>query len=449
MARQNGRPWRKSPRVVDAADVRLHELHRVIDDQAAATHGIHAAFQGEVFERLHDPVVVEHHHANLVVQHHVAPLQNRRRAGRAQTLEAFVSRVERRVRVALDDVAAEARRGAFDLIRRDPAGPHVVPGETLLERHPERERTVARRRLDLRAGGNGVRLDDALQVLAKLVVLDGVEGLGRRHGDTRTVLADIARAHSLRPVDARLEDRNAERGRIDALELDADRRAASRDLVCLRSQSSKAWRAAAHDQFETTSHESGRLALDRCTKQRRPLVLRDRILSRRIHRLRRSPERVVVLVARRGPVHERSERVSKAVHGLYLVGTTSVPLLLDDAPRGVHGCQWELDVPRPRPPETWGEDVRADWPTTGVRAPRPRVEVVGFFFSGNVQRRDLLTERLQLSILPAGLLQLFLVYHLLNGRTREDLLPGAVQRVHEPRFLAFRGSQSSPRVFVS
>ena len=235
LACQNGR---KPARGVDAADVRLHELHRVINDQAAAKHGIHAAFQGEVFERLHDPEFVEHHHAN-VVQHHVAPLQDSRRAGHAQVLKAFVSRVERRVRVALDDVAAEARRGASDLIRRDPAGPHVVSGETLLERHPERERTVACRRLHLRAGGNGVRLDDPLQVLAKLVVLDGVEGLGRRHGDTRTVLADITRAHPLRPVDARLEDLNAKRGRIDALEPDANRGVTPQDFVRPRAEGAK------------------------------------------------------------------------------------------------------------------------------------------------------------------------------------------------------------------
>ena len=336
LARQNGRPWRKPARGVDAADVRLHELHRVIDDQAAAKHGIHAAFQGEVFERLHDPVFVVHHHANLAVQHHVAPLQKRRRAGRAHALKAFVSRVERRVRVALDDVAAEARRGASDLIRRDPAGPHVVPGETLLERHPERERTVARRRLHLRAGGNGVRLDDPLQVLAKLVVLDGVEGLGRRHGDTRTVLADITRAHPLRPVDARLEDRNAERGRMDALERDADRGATTRDFVRPRGEGTKPGPPTAHDHFEATLLEFGRLGFDRVFEQRRPLIRRGRIPSRRVHRLRRSPERGVVPVARDGPVNQRGERVLKTVHGLD-PGGSSVPLRLDDALRGVLG----------------------------------------------------------------------------------------------------------------
>ena len=335
LACQNGRPWRKPARGVDAADVRLYELHRVINDQAAATHGIHAAFQGEVFERLHDPEFVEHHHANVVVQHHVAPLQDTRRAGHAHTLKAFVSRFERRVRVALDDVAAEARRGALDLRRCDPAGPHVVPGETLLERHPERERTVARRRLHLRAGGNGVRLDDALQELAKLVLLDGVEGLGRRHVDTRTVLADITRAHPLRPVDARLEDRNAERGRFDALERDANRGAALRDFVRPRADGPEPGRSAAHDHFKTTSLESGRLAFDRVFEQRRPLIRRDRIHSRRIHRLRRSPERVAVLVACDGPVNQRGEHVLITGHGLE--GDTFALLPLDDALRGVPG----------------------------------------------------------------------------------------------------------------
>jgi len=73
-----------------------------------------------------------------------------------------------------------------------------------------------------------------------------------------------------------------------------------------------------------------------------------------------------------------------------------------------------------------------------VLAPRPRVEVVDFFFSGNVQRLDLVTERVHLSIQHAGLLQLFLVDHLPYGGTREDLLVGGVQRIHEPRPLPFR-----------
>ena len=83
-----------------------------------------------------------------------------------------------------------------------------------------------------------------------------------------------------------------------------------------------------------------------------------------------------------------------------------------------------------------------------MRAPRPRVEIVDFFFSGNVQRLDLVTERVHLSIRHAGLLQLFLVDHLPYGGTREDLLVGAVQRIHEPRLLSFRGGEGSLEVGV-
>jgi hypothetical protein len=83
-----------------------------------------------------------------------------------------------------------------------------------------------------------------------------------------------------------------------------------------------------------------------------------------------------------------------------------------------------------------------------VRAPRPRVEVVDFFVSGNVQRLDLVTERVHLSIRHAGLLQLFLVDHLPYGGTREDLLVGAVQRFHEPRLLSFREGEGRLEVGV-